>query len=530
MKPVKKIDFIFLSIVLLYSIYAGLYIYRTSFMVGNERYFVLFDDAMISMRYAKNLAEGHGLVWNPGEDPVEGYTNPLWVVYMAIFHLLPIPASKISLSIQISGALFLIINLYFTKKVTSILTQNKIVPYLAVLLTAFYMPLNNWGLQGMEVSVLVLMTTAALWRVLKSLGEDIFSPWPYILLAIGTLVRIDIVVPYLVIFGYLLITKPKWIRANLLWGLGLLLVFVLAQTAFRLLYYGDLLPNTYYLKMEGFPLILRVKRGLMVLSDFIIQMNWVLFLLPFLILIFKFDQNTILLTLVILGQIAYSVYVGGDAWEHQGGSNRYLSIAMPVFFILFITSLHAVIKAIASYTRLRPLSDTTFVNLCTLIFALFSMYNFNFFLKTAPRTIETWLLKRQPIFVEANKEYLRMVQAIDLFTTPQAKLAVVSAGSIPYFSGRPSIDLLGKNDRFIAHQPNHLPASIADIRPGHMKWDYDYSIGQLKPDVIVQLWGDSAPAEVYLQEFYTVIEVDGLQFSVRTGSPEIIWELFEPVP
>jgi hypothetical protein len=247
-------------------------------------------------------------------------------------------------------------------------------------------------------------------------------------------------------------------------------------------------------------------------------------------LIFKFDQNTILLTLVILGQIAYSVYVGGDAWEHQGGSNRYLSIAMPVFFILFITSLHAVIKAIASYTRLHPLSDTTFVNLCTLIFALFSMYNFNFFLKTAPRTIETWLLKRQPIFVEANKEYLRMVQAIDLFTTPQAKLAVVSAGSIPYFSGRPSIDLLGKNDRFIAHQPNHLPASIADIRPGHMKWDYDYSIGQLKPDVIVQLWGDSAPAEVYLQEFYTVIEVDGLQFSVRTGSPEIIWELFEPVP
>jgi hypothetical protein len=530
MKPVKKIDFMFLGLVLLYSLYAGLYIYRTSFKIGEERYFVLFDDAMISMRYAKNLADGHGLVWNPGEDPVEGYTNPLWVVYMAIFHLLPIPASKVSLSIQISGAVFLIINLYFTKKVTSILTQNKIVHYLAVILTAFYMPLNNWGLQGMEVSVLVLLTTAAIWKVLTSLKENKFSPWPYILLAIGTLVRIDIVVPYLVIFGYLLISRPKWIRSNLFWGLGLLGVFILGQTAFRFWYYGDLLPNTYYLKMEGFPLILRIKRGLMVLSEFIVQMNWVLFLLPFLTLLFKFDQNTILLALVISGQIAYSVYVGGDAWEHQGGSNRYLSIAMPLFFVLFITSLNSVIKAISSYARVPRLSKTTFINLCTTIFALFCMYNFNFFLRTAPRTIETWILKRQPIFVEANKEYLMMVQAIDQFTTPQAKLAVVSAGSIPYFSERPSIDLLGKNDRFIAHQPNHLPASIAEIRPGHMKWDYDYSIGQLKPDVIVQLWGDSAPAEAYLQEFYTVIEIDDLQFSVRSGSPEIIWELFEPTP
>lgn len=53
----------------------GIYIYQTSFIVNGDRYFVLFDDAMISMRYARNFAEGNGLVWNPGETPVEGYTN-----------------------------------------------------------------------------------------------------------------------------------------------------------------------------------------------------------------------------------------------------------------------------------------------------------------------------------------------------------------------------------------------------------------------------------------------------------------------
>ena len=42
------------------------------------------DDAFITYRYARNLARGEGLVFNPGER-VEGYTNFLWTV----MHWLP---------------------------------------------------------------------------------------------------------------------------------------------------------------------------------------------------------------------------------------------------------------------------------------------------------------------------------------------------------------------------------------------------------------------------------------------------------
>ena len=40
------------------------------------------DDAFISFRYARNLLDGHGLVFNPGER-VEGYTNFMWTLELA---------------------------------------------------------------------------------------------------------------------------------------------------------------------------------------------------------------------------------------------------------------------------------------------------------------------------------------------------------------------------------------------------------------------------------------------------------------
>ena len=40
------------------------------------------DDAFISFRYVRNLLDGHGLVFNPGER-VEGYSNFLWVMVLA---------------------------------------------------------------------------------------------------------------------------------------------------------------------------------------------------------------------------------------------------------------------------------------------------------------------------------------------------------------------------------------------------------------------------------------------------------------
>ena len=41
------------------------------------------DDAYISLRYAWNLVDGNGLVWNPGEY-VEGFSNPVFTLLCAL--------------------------------------------------------------------------------------------------------------------------------------------------------------------------------------------------------------------------------------------------------------------------------------------------------------------------------------------------------------------------------------------------------------------------------------------------------------
>src|SRR6476646_8283796 len=47
------------ALLLLLAAWGGWFIYRTSFNLDGRRFFCLFDDAMISMSYARNLVYGH---------------------------------------------------------------------------------------------------------------------------------------------------------------------------------------------------------------------------------------------------------------------------------------------------------------------------------------------------------------------------------------------------------------------------------------------------------------------------------------
>lgn len=520
-------NILFALLVLGYIFYCYRYIAATSFVLEGKTYYVLFDDAMISMRYAYNLAHGNGLVWNPGER-VEGITNPLWTGIMALVHFLPIGLNQTGLYVQILGASLLTLNLLLVKKLVEHFSSDLFVMLSAVAFTAFYAPLNSFGLLGMEVSLLTLMLTAAVLLAVKSEGR--FNIWVYALLAISTLVRFDMAVPYIVFLGILFWTQKENRKQHLIWGLGLLILFLGGQSLARFMYFGEWLPNTYYLKVEGWNITLRILRGLYALVQFAYFHNWLLFLLPLSLFLLRRDWKLTLMTLLLTAQIAYSVYVGGDAWENHGGANRYIIIAMPLYFIGFSWATVEWLKRAASSLNLKQqtIVDFSWRTVFIILFA-FSLLTFNALLGDW-KSIERWNLTRRPDYVAGNDRNLQIATALEQVTKPGASIAVIGAGTIPYLlPDRYAIDILGKADPYIAHQNVRTPMGIPDIpnmRPGHMKWDYAHTFGELQPDVIVSLWENtSEEAEPYLVNYEYLSIASGVKVYLKKDSQNIHWEI-----
>ncbi|HST06418.1 MAG TPA: hypothetical protein VLQ48_17025 [Chloroflexia bacterium] len=614
MRKLAKSDVIFLLVTLAFIVYGLIFIYTTSFVINGVRYFSLFDDAMISMRYARNLADGFGLVWNPGGPPVEGYTNPLWVLFMALWHFLPISAAKMSLAIQLSALALLTANLFIVRKIALLISNgSQTIALTAVIFTAFYLPLNNWSLQGMEVAAITPLVSLVVLLSLNTLKTGRFSPLVYLLLGIGTLLRLDMALIMVVTTVFMAFVDRQNRRSHLLWGLGSLLVFIGAQTLFRWLYYGYPLPNTYYLKVEGFPLLKRLLRGFYVTGQFMSTMSLTVFLGAFAIVAAWRDHFVIFLTTLVLVQVAYSVYVGGDAWEWWGGSNRFVSIVMPLFFVLLAGSVWllftpgtplATLKrkllgdsplanavsysilvalmignAIYEYaidnsdiavwlvlfaawilvawalrqwtasrpnarretaaTRAVPMTSSLRVYATLLVLAL-AMINLNSL--HVREGITEWLLIKPPIQVHNNPDMVRRALTIRQTLQPDASYAVVWAGIIPYFADGTAVDLLGKSDTVIAHEEMHDyndPNPLVAFYPGHMKYDYAYSVGRLQPDAIVQFWslagaiddqpGNPIPLEArpYVEGNYVRADFGDLMFYLRKDSTRVNWDVVQ---
>ena len=521
--PVRRTGWVVRALTVLlfagYAIYAAAFIFHTSFVIDGVRYFCLFDDGMISMRYAKNLAHGYGLVWNPGGERVEGFTNPLWVVYMALWHLLPISPAKMSLPIQISSGVLLLGALYFVWRIAKQVSGGSDFAALAaVALTGLYLPLLNWSLQGMEVGALALLVAAAAHLLLRDLARERFSLLPYLMLGVAMLVRFDalVMVAAMLLFGVWW-DRRHW-KQHLLVGIGTLALFGGGETLFRLLYYGEPFPNTYYLKMTGFPTSLRVLRGAYYYYDFLAALPTWLLAPAFLPLIVRRTKGHMLLATLVLAQSAYSIWVGGDAWEWWGGSNRYLSIAMPMFFLLVALGITETIRAFSA--KLRPAAYAVGV-LVVLVGVVMSNM-------CGPTTLREWLFQAPPLHRAANQFNIRTAALLRAVTTDRALIGVTWAGSQPYFDDRNAHDMLGKCDRHIAHGNVHLMMNwgmAGGFIPGHLKYDFAYTVLQVQPDLLMRDVS-RGPKEkgAFLQRYKSYL-LGRHEVFAKLGSPNIRWDL-----
>lgn len=125
------------------------------------------DDAYITLRYARHLADGHGVVWNVGEaPPVEGYSNFLYVVLGAasmLAHVDPIGLFKALGVASLAG----------TVLVTWWLARTWVGPFVALLPGLFLVTYQGelfWVTSGLETPVFQFLVVAATGTFVRALG------------------------------------------------------------------------------------------------------------------------------------------------------------------------------------------------------------------------------------------------------------------------------------------------------------------------------------------------------------------------
>jgi peptidoglycan/LPS O-acetylase OafA/YrhL len=542
---------------------------RTSFSVAGTRFFVLFEDAMISMRYAHHLADGHGLVWNVGEPPIEGFTNLLWVLWMTVAHLLGLSESKIALFPMMSGVVILLgIGLVTAKIARKVSGGGSWVPLAVLAATLFDYPLVFWTLRGMEVGALTLAVYGLLWLALENENEEGFSVRRTVamgaLTAAALLIRSDALVPVGLICLYALLTcARRWMFA------GVVGAFaggaVLGQTVFRHAYFHESLPNTYYLKLHNISAMTRMRRGLFVTLEVLalhlaVPLSIVFGSLPLesargapLVATLRrlwSDQGSrrlALLAVLFVAQLGYATSVGGDAWEWMLYANRYMCAGMPALIVLTTVLVErmiasgsdatyeafakrasyglafagAVLVALNLYARLFPeigiaativFSKTPFAAGAAMLVTggLLRLRDARKGLLEGLRALQALLGAQRTVAAAAlvvtaivwlpahllplgrwaaqnaaqyadEARYTRLGLLIAATTPPDLRIAVAAAGATPYFSERPTEDLLGKNDRHVAKL---APRGV--FSPGHDKWDYAYSLGERNAQLIVE--------------------------------------------
>lgn len=401
------------------------------------------DDAFISYRYAANLFNGNGLVFNPGE-AVEGYSNFLYTLLMVPGFFLGYEHIYL-FSIVINSLLFVACCF-----VLQYLINKEVGPLYAWVgsgMLAFTPVLWANAATGLE-SMLMLFLFLLIWALLSQTKPRV----AYLCIAAlaAVLCRVDgFILPLLAAFCLWLDGRRK---------LGYQLVFFVllvmaAYTSWRLFYYSDYIANTYHAKITG-DVFERIKAGFQILREQSISNGIALYAVLTIIsaVLYRGVISKHLFPLAyFIFSVLYFVYIGGDIYYE-----RFLLAVFPIgiFFTLLMSSRVKLRKVKISLSLIVVLASS----LVVFQGGRFAYQNKNY---------DMW------------NNLGRFLAGVE----PGSLLAIDAAGKVPYYSNLPTLDMLGLNDRNIGQRD--MPPQPFLV--GHAKHDVDYVLSR-KP-VLIAAWG-----------------------------------------
>ena len=483
-----------------------------------SRRFTLFDDAMISMDYGRTLAKTGEMVWFPGAPRVQGFTNPLWTLWMAFVHLVGFDGSSAALVMSLTGVLLILASswIIFDLVHTHCTGNNHLIAVLSAGSLPFMYPLTYWTLRGMEVGALTFLCLLVLRATVNHIRDGrVRINFSMILpMVLGIATRFDFAIFCVVAVVALLLWGPAYVKMRLVVLYGSIVIATAASVCLaQKLYWGSWLPNTYHLKMDGVSPIDRISRGLASSAKTSVLFAIIAIAVISQLRSTEFQRRVVFIaSAMFVAMAAYAVYIGGDAWEGEM-LNRFYATIVPLVPLVVglsfnslrkratpaVISIALVLTAVGAGITVNPFgfSNKHFYIvaavsiLCALIIFVLSFVSRDGYVAGAVVAAVCLIVSAYPMAQQQRHSDLLLTRT-NLFVTESvetmrdttevgASVATIWAGVPAYYSHRIMLDLLGKNDTFIATSAPH-----GAFFPGHNKWDYDYSIGKLQPDVIFQ--------------------------------------------
>ena len=228
--PPKSVKFITIGLLLLVCIGIRIWFWYATHLT--------FEDALITFRYAENVASGNGFVYNTNER-VLGTTTPLWTLLLA--------------GVKFTGA-----DLFSASKILSILLDTVTCLLIVFIMRSFGVRIMALcavffatspviipvTISGMETSLLLCVMSVAL---LGYVRKNIFFG---VGLALTILTRTDGVIYAAVFVGIGILHDSKWAFRQL----AITCLFCLPWYIFSLAYFGSILPQSLLAKRSVYHL------------------------------------------------------------------------------------------------------------------------------------------------------------------------------------------------------------------------------------------------------------------------------------
>jgi len=389
------------------------------------------DDAFIYLVYIKNLIQGNGLTFN-GEY-VEGFSSITWVYINALLSWLPFSLLMISKIIgSVSYFLLAVLSLKIMNKLLSDITN--FYKFFSLLIILICPPLSIWAVGGLETTfyAFVLLLSVYIYfnyRIISK--ETLINKQIFVGLLFGFLgtIRPEAFALAGIVFLfeciiYIQSKKVDWsFYKNFLLGYTFFVVTVLI---WRYSLYGEILPATVLAKTGD--LHYQIYIGLGYLKQFTSD-YWLLIIFYIISLVIGYkNQHT---NIQLWNYISLIVVSGYTLFILASGGDWMLSYRFFVPILPFIL-LSIFINFNASKYNIPLLAFL----LIFFIYSSFTIY---------PKIIQQ---------LESDKGDIILGKYIKSLNLPKSEfIAVFDAGAIPYYSEHKTIDMIGLNNKHIAHQP-----------------------------------------------------------------------------